>query len=163
MRGDIVVDLHDPLTGLTLMPAEAAIPGWREAVRTHFLAMERVGAAVLQSVARGLGLSGDDFAGAFIGGACLPSCTTNTLAPFTSAAAAAGRGGYRNRRMPLHASIARCRRTANGSPSRSSTSRGLTARSRLTDAAAFVPFIYGDYVWSSLPRLQRLFGDRTNR
>jgi isopenicillin N synthase-like dioxygenase len=31
------------------------------------------------------------------------------------------------------------------------------------DATLFAPFVYGDHVWSSSPRLQRLFGDRPRR
>lgn len=69
VRGDDTVDPHDPLASPTPMPAEAVIPGWREAVQAHFLGMERVATGVLQSIARGLGLSGDRFTSAFMGGA----------------------------------------------------------------------------------------------
>jgi len=31
----------------------------------------------------------------------------------------------------------------------------------LTEARPFTPFVYGDHVWSSIPRLRRLFGERT--
>jgi isopenicillin N synthase-like dioxygenase len=68
-RDDYTVDPGDPLTGATPMPAEAVIPGWGEAVRAHFLGMERVATGVLQCIARRLRLSGDGFTGAFTGGA----------------------------------------------------------------------------------------------
>jgi isopenicillin N synthase-like dioxygenase len=33
----------------------------------------------------------------------------------------------------------------------------------LADITQFEPFLYGDYIWSSLPRMRRLFGDRPQR
>jgi isopenicillin N synthase-like dioxygenase len=30
----------------------------------------------------------------------------------------------------------------------------------LPGAEQFTPFVYGDHVWASIPRLQRLFGER---
>lgn len=32
----------------------------------------------------------------------------------------------------------------------------------LANSEQFVPFVYGDHVWASLPRLRRLFGERRN-
>jgi isopenicillin N synthase-like dioxygenase len=49
-RGD------DPLCEPTPLPARAALPGWHEAVAAYYLGMERICHALMQSLARGLGL-----------------------------------------------------------------------------------------------------------
>ena len=33
----------------------------------------------------------------------------------------------------------------------------------LADAEQFVPFLYGDHAWASLPKPRRLFGDRKSQ
>ena len=58
-RGD------DPLREPTPLPEEAALPGWRAAVADYYAAMERVARALMQSIARSLGLAPDYFDAAF--------------------------------------------------------------------------------------------------
>ncbi|HUO19628.1 MAG TPA: 2OG-Fe(II) oxygenase family protein [Steroidobacteraceae bacterium] len=58
-RGD------DPLREPTPLPQETELPGWRAAVAAYYAAMERVSRALMQSIARGLGLAPDYFDAAF--------------------------------------------------------------------------------------------------
>jgi len=58
----------DPLLEATPLPAEAELPGWRDAAAVYFLAMEATGGALMRSVARGLGLPETEFDAAFAGG-----------------------------------------------------------------------------------------------
>jgi len=51
----------DPLREPTPLPDEAALPGWRAAAADYFRAMEQLGARLMQSLARGLGLPEDYF------------------------------------------------------------------------------------------------------
>jgi len=63
-HGPAVLRSGDPLCEPTPLPAPDLLPGWRESVAAYYLAMERTGAALLQSVARGLKIPGgyfDDF------------------------------------------------------------------------------------------------------
>ena len=46
----------DPLCEPTPLPAEGTLPGWRAAAADYYRAMETVGNALMQSIARGLGL-----------------------------------------------------------------------------------------------------------
>jgi isopenicillin N synthase-like dioxygenase len=46
----------DPLREPTPLPDEAALPGWRDSVAAYYRAMERLGALLMQSLARSLGL-----------------------------------------------------------------------------------------------------------
>lgn len=62
------LDPSDPLLERTPLPAEADLPGWREAAARYYLAMEAVGAALMRSVARGLGLDENIFAPHFQAG-----------------------------------------------------------------------------------------------
>ncbi len=62
------IDARDPLREATPMPAEAILPGWREAAASYFRAMERVGAALMHALARGLQLPENIFDAAFDGG-----------------------------------------------------------------------------------------------
>lgn len=55
----------DPLLGATPVPAAEHLDGWHAAVATHYLAMERLGAAIMRSVARGLGIDEHHFDDAF--------------------------------------------------------------------------------------------------
>jgi isopenicillin N synthase-like dioxygenase len=81
--GDVAVDIYDlgpdiaydrqdasddPLLGLTPLPDPELLPGWREAVADYYRAMERVGAALMRSLARWLGLPETVFDAAFTGG-----------------------------------------------------------------------------------------------
>jgi isopenicillin N synthase-like dioxygenase len=61
-------DASDPLTELTPLPRDAELPGWHDAVRTYYRAMERLGASLMQSLARSLGLPEEAFDEAFQGG-----------------------------------------------------------------------------------------------
>ncbi len=58
----------DPLLEPTPLPAEADLPGWRAVAARYYLAMETVGAALMRSVARSLGLNEDVFRPYFAGG-----------------------------------------------------------------------------------------------
>ncbi|MFK0688283.1 hypothetical protein ACFX5Q_08780 [Mesorhizobium sp. IMUNJ 23033] len=58
----------DPLCEPTPLPAEQALPGWRAAAASYYLAMEAVGNALMRSVARGLGLPETIFDADFDGG-----------------------------------------------------------------------------------------------
>jgi isopenicillin N synthase-like dioxygenase len=50
------------------LPAEHLLPGWRETAANYYRAMERLSAALLQSLARGLGLNEHVFDDAFLNG-----------------------------------------------------------------------------------------------
>ncbi len=58
----------DPLLGATPFPTPHELPGWHETVASYFVAMERLGAALMRSVARSLGVDEDHFDNAFRGG-----------------------------------------------------------------------------------------------
>ncbi|MCV3209744.1 isopenicillin N synthase family oxygenase [Mesorhizobium sp. YC-39] len=58
----------DPLREPTPLPAEATLPGWREATASYYRAMETVGNALMRSIARGLGLPETIFDADFQGG-----------------------------------------------------------------------------------------------
>ncbi len=58
----------DPLTEPTPLPPEEALPGWRAAAAAYYAAMEALGAALMRSIARGLGLEEGRFDAAFAGG-----------------------------------------------------------------------------------------------
>jgi isopenicillin N synthase-like dioxygenase len=66
--GAAAVDAADPLRGATPLPDETALPGWRASVSRYYLALESVAAALMRSVARGLGLPEDSFDEAFRNG-----------------------------------------------------------------------------------------------
>ena len=51
----------DPLREATPLPTEAEAPGWRAAAAEYYIAMEGVGAVLLRSIARGLGVAEDHF------------------------------------------------------------------------------------------------------
>jgi isopenicillin N synthase-like dioxygenase len=55
----------DALAEETPLPDEATLPGWRSSVRERFAGLERVGQALMHSLARGMGLSDDCFDEAF--------------------------------------------------------------------------------------------------
>ena len=61
-------DPADPLTESTPLPAEEALPGWRAAVRDYYTGMERLGAAIMRSLARSLELPETVFEDDFKGG-----------------------------------------------------------------------------------------------
>lgn len=65
-RETIVSD--DPLREATPLPTEAEAPGWRAAAAEYYELMEGVGAALLRSIARGLGVAEDHFAPLFDNG-----------------------------------------------------------------------------------------------
>lgn len=58
----------DPLLERTPLPDDAHVPGWRDAVARYYRAMETVGAALMASVARSLGLDDAIFDDHFRGG-----------------------------------------------------------------------------------------------
>jgi isopenicillin N synthase-like dioxygenase len=63
-----VPDPGDPLTELTPLPPDDVLPGWRADARAYYMAMERLGAMLMQSLARSLGLPEAYFDEAFRGG-----------------------------------------------------------------------------------------------
>lgn len=75
MGPDVVADrvgwaasANDPLLGPTPFPAPEALPGWQETVARYYVAMERLGEAIMRSVARSLGVDEHHFDDAFRGG-----------------------------------------------------------------------------------------------
>ncbi len=58
----------DALLEATPMPSERELPGWATSARACFLALERVGRVLMQSLARGLGLESGYFDEPFEGG-----------------------------------------------------------------------------------------------
>ena len=60
-----IASADDPLREPTPLPAEALLPGWRDAVAKYYAAMERVCVALMQSIARSLGLEEHFFDAAF--------------------------------------------------------------------------------------------------
>jgi isopenicillin N synthase-like dioxygenase len=66
-RGE-TVESDDPLLGATPLPPAELLPGWRELAADYFLAMERLGAALMGSIARWLGLGETFFDDAFSAG-----------------------------------------------------------------------------------------------
>ena len=66
--GSDVVDPSDPLREATPLPPENALPGWHDAAAGYFKAMERVALALMQALARGLGLPEGHFDATFAGG-----------------------------------------------------------------------------------------------
>lgn len=65
LYGPRITRSDDPLREPTPLPQEAELPGWRAAVAAYYAAMERVSRALMQSIARGLGLAPDYFDAAF--------------------------------------------------------------------------------------------------
>ena len=63
--GAAVTAAGDPLREPTPLPGEDELPGWRAAAQRYYTAMERVGRALLRSVARSLALEDEYFDGAF--------------------------------------------------------------------------------------------------
>lgn len=64
-RGVAAVRDGDPLCEATPLPSEARLAGWRDAAARYYVAMEAVGAALMRSLARGLGLDEAIFDAAF--------------------------------------------------------------------------------------------------
>lgn len=58
----------DPLLGATPLPAPELLPGWRELAAVYYRGMERLGAELMRSLARFLGLDEAVFDDAFAGG-----------------------------------------------------------------------------------------------
>jgi len=58
----------DPLCEPTPLPSEAELPGWRAVAQWYYRGMAALGAAVMASIARGLGLAETSFDDAFRGG-----------------------------------------------------------------------------------------------
>jgi isopenicillin N synthase-like dioxygenase len=67
-HAEFPVDGTDPLTEATPLPSEASLPGWRATAAAYYRGMEGLGAVMMQSVARGLGLPETTFDAAFAGG-----------------------------------------------------------------------------------------------
>ncbi len=67
-RAEQTNNADDPLLGGTPFPASEDLPGWREAAATYYLAMEKLGAAIMRSVARSLSVDEHHFDDAFRNG-----------------------------------------------------------------------------------------------
>jgi isopenicillin N synthase-like dioxygenase len=72
---DRAVQIHDddpldddPLLGETPLPHVDELPGWHEAVATYYVAMERIGVAIMRSIARTLGVGEHYFDDSFCNG-----------------------------------------------------------------------------------------------
>lgn len=63
--GAALVRAEDPLREATPLPPESQLPGWRAAAAAYYRSMERVAAALMAAIARGLGLPEEFFAAAF--------------------------------------------------------------------------------------------------
>jgi isopenicillin N synthase-like dioxygenase len=68
LHGPSVTMSADPLREPTPLPDEDQLPRWREAAAAYYAAMEEVGAALMRSLARSLGLSPRYFDDVFRGG-----------------------------------------------------------------------------------------------
>jgi isopenicillin N synthase-like dioxygenase len=68
VTGPSAVDPSDPLREATPLPDAAGLPGWQERTREYYLAMTRLSAMLMRSIARGLALPEDTFDAAFEGG-----------------------------------------------------------------------------------------------
>jgi isopenicillin N synthase-like dioxygenase len=63
--GTTVIVPNDPLREPTPLPAESLLPGWRSTIAAYYTAMDAVCAALMQSIARSLGLEERFFDRAF--------------------------------------------------------------------------------------------------
>ena len=63
--GEAVVRDDDPLCERSPLPPEASLPGWRIATRNYYLSMLRISQALMQSIARSLGIDEHHFDSAF--------------------------------------------------------------------------------------------------
>jgi isopenicillin N synthase-like dioxygenase len=68
IHGTGAVQSNDPLLSATPFPPEDLLPGWRDAARAYYSAMVKMCAAIMGSIARGLGLPDTTFDEAFEGG-----------------------------------------------------------------------------------------------
>lgn len=68
VRPELGIRGGDPLCEPTPLPPEHLLPGWRAAAASYYRAMERLSAALMQSLARGLGLDEHTFDAAFVDG-----------------------------------------------------------------------------------------------
>ncbi|MDX1709734.1 MAG: 2OG-Fe(II) oxygenase family protein [Rhodovibrionaceae bacterium] len=66
-EGDPRYPVSDPLVERNIWPEETRLPGWRREVVAYYADMEALGARLMQSLARHLGLAEDWFAPAFEG------------------------------------------------------------------------------------------------
>lgn len=98
--GEVAVDIYDlgpdiahprsdasddPLLGRSPLVAVGLLPGWHEAVADYYRAMEHVGAALMRSLARWLGLRETVFDAAFAGGISTLRLMRYELAPAPAA------------------------------------------------------------------------------
>ena len=75
----------DPLLGETPVPHVDELPGWHEAVAAYYLAMERIGVAIMRSIARTLGVGEHYFDDAFSDGISTLRLMRYELPPVDSA------------------------------------------------------------------------------
>jgi isopenicillin N synthase-like dioxygenase len=65
VHGSAITVPKDPLREPSPLPEEGRLPGWRAAAAAYYRAMEQVAAALMRSLARGLGVSADYFDDSF--------------------------------------------------------------------------------------------------
>ncbi|MGH7058645.1 MAG: isopenicillin N synthase family dioxygenase, partial [Acetobacteraceae bacterium] len=65
VHGSAITVPADPLREPSPLPDEGRLPGWREAVALYYRSMEQVAAALMRSLARGLGVGSDYFDDSF--------------------------------------------------------------------------------------------------
>jgi isopenicillin N synthase-like dioxygenase len=223
-HGATAIDPGDPLRGPTPLPPEEALPGWRDAVRRYFLGMERIGAAITATLARGLGVPVPMISDPFIGGMSALRLLRYPLRPpearagipddelhvlhhgaqrmliqeahvdfgFVTLLAQNGVAGLQARSADgtwidippvedtLVVNFGGLIERWSGGRIRATEHRVLwSGRERfsipffyepradaliaplpIAGTECFVPFRYGDYVWSSLPRYHQVFGER---
>jgi isopenicillin N synthase-like dioxygenase len=68
LRGAAAIDDADLLRQPTLLPPELVLPGWRAALAAYFAAMEEIGATLMASLARALGVPEAMLADGFVDG-----------------------------------------------------------------------------------------------
>jgi isopenicillin N synthase-like dioxygenase len=68
LRGAAAIEETDLLRRPTMLPPESVLPGWRTALAGYFAAVEGIGAVLMASLARGLGIPEAIFADAFADG-----------------------------------------------------------------------------------------------
>lgn len=88
IHGKASVEAADPLLSATPLPAEEALPGWRAAACEYYIAMTKVSAALMASIARCLKLDANTFDEAFEGGISTLRLTHYPIRPESSFAKA---------------------------------------------------------------------------
>ena len=97
-----VVDGRDPLREATPLPPESLLPGWHAHVRDYYLAMSRLSAAMMRSIARALNLPECIFDAAFDAG-----ISTLRLLRYPVRSPASFEGGEHSKMWAVHRGVPR--------------------------------------------------------